>query len=86
VVLEIRDPGAMARTLELELVRFEHARLLVRMPAGLEELAQTLTRIAEMLRVAERRGQAVDLGDEVVRLIERFRGALRAVGGEPAQA
>jgi type VI protein secretion system component VasF len=85
-MLEIRDPGLMARTLELDLVRFAQARQLVRMPAALEELAQTLARIAEMLRVAERRGQAVDLGDEVVRVIERFRNALRAVGGEPAQA
>jgi hypothetical protein len=39
-----------------------------------------------MLRQADERGQSVDLGDEVVRLIGRFRNALRAVGGEPAQA
>jgi type VI protein secretion system component VasF len=85
-MLEIRDPGQMARTLELDLARFEHARQVVRMPAALEELAETLSRIAAMLRAAEHRGQAVDLGDEVVRLIDRFRNALRAVGGEPAQA
>ena len=85
-MLEIRNPGLMARALELDLVRFEEARRLVRMPAALEQLATALARVAQMLRQAEERGQAVDVGDEVVRLIERFRGALRTVGGEPAQA
>jgi hypothetical protein len=85
-MVEIGNPGMMARALELDLVRFEHARRLVRMPPALEELASALSRIATMLRQADERGQSVDLGDEVVRLIERFRGALRAVGGEPAQA
>jgi hypothetical protein len=85
-MMEVGDPGNMARALELDLARFEQARGVVRMPAALEEVAETLSRIAVMLRAAERRGQAVDLGDEVVRLIERFRAALRAVGGESAQA
>ncbi len=85
-MLEIPDPGRMARALELDLVRFEEARRIVRMPVALEEIATALARVAQMLRQAEERGQAVDLGDEVVRLIERFRGALRTVGGEPAQA
>jgi len=85
-MLEIRNPGLMARALELDLVRFEEARRVVRMPAALEELATALARVAQMLRQAEERGQAVDVGDEVVLLIERFRGALRTVGGEPAQA
>jgi hypothetical protein len=85
-MLEVGDPGNMASALELDLARFEQARRVVRMPAALEELAETLSRIAVMLRAAERRGQAVDLGDEVVRLIERFRSALRAVGGGAAQA
>ncbi len=85
-MLEIRNPGLMARALELDLVRFEEARRVVRMPAALEELATALARVAQMLRQAEERGQAVDVGDEVVVLIERFRGALRTVGGEPAQA
>jgi hypothetical protein len=85
-MLEIRDPGLMARALEVDLARFHEARRLVRMPAALEELAEVLSRIAAMLRQADARGQAVDLGDEVVRVIERFRNALRAVGGAPAQA
>jgi hypothetical protein len=85
-MLEIREPGLMARALELDLVRFHEAGRMVHMPAALEELAQTLARIAAMLREADARGQAVDLGDEVVRLIERFRNALRAVGGAPAMA
>ncbi len=85
-MLEIHDPGLMARSLELDLVRFQQARLLVQMPAALEELATALSHVAQMLREAAERGQAVDLGDEVVRLIERFRSALRAVGGVPAQA
>jgi hypothetical protein len=83
---EIADPGMMARALELDLIRFEHARRVVQMPPALEELAAALSRIAAMLRQADERGQSVDLGDEVVRLIGRFRNALRAVGGEPAQA
>lgn len=86
VMLEIRNPGLMAHALELDLVRFQQARRLVRMPPALEELATALSRVAQMLREAEERGQAVDLGDEVVRLIERFRSVLRTVGGEPAQA
>jgi hypothetical protein len=85
-MLELRNPGLMASALELDLARFQEARRLVHMPAALEELAETLSRIAAMLRAADARGQAVDLGDEVVRLIERFRSALRAVGGAPALA
>jgi hypothetical protein len=85
-VLEIRDPGLMAKTLEIDLERYRQAQHIVRMPPALSELANALARIAAMLREADRRGQAVDLGDEVVRLIEQFRGALRTVGGAPAQA
>jgi hypothetical protein len=85
-VLEIRDPGLMAKKLEIDLERYRHAQHIVRMPPALSELANALARIAAMLREADRRGQAVDLGDEVVRLIEQFRGALRTVGGAPAQA
>ncbi|HEX9307730.1 MAG TPA: hypothetical protein VF894_09585 [Anaeromyxobacter sp.] len=85
-MLEIANPGRMALSIELDLVRFRQARKLVRMPPALEELAETLGRVAAMLREAEEREQAVDLGDEVVRLIEQFRGTMRAVGGEPAQA
>ena len=73
----------MAKALEIDLARFRQARRLVRMPAVLEELAETLTRVAALLREAAEQEQAVDLGDEVVRLIEQFRGALRAVGGDP---
>lgn len=86
-MVEIRNPGLMAMALEVDLARFRQARrIVVRMPAVLEELAETLTRVTAMLHEAADREQAVDLGDEVVRLIEQFRGALRAVGGEPAQA
>jgi hypothetical protein len=85
-MLEIRNPGLMAMALEVELARFRQARRMVRMPPRLEELAETLARVTVMLHEAAERGQAVDLGDEVVRLIEQFRGALRAVGGEPAEA
>jgi hypothetical protein len=85
-MVEIRNPGLMAMALEVDLARFRLARGIVRMPAVLEELAVTLTRITAMLHEAAERDQAVDLGDEVVRLIDQFRGALRAVGGEPAQA
>ena len=85
-MVEIGNPGLMAKALEVDLERFRQARRIVRMPARLEELAETLTRVTAMLQEAADREQAVDLGDEVVRLIEQFRGALRAVGGEPARA
>jgi hypothetical protein len=85
-MVEIGNPGLMAKALEVDLARFRQARRIVRMPAVLEELAETLTRVTAMLREAAEREQTVDLGDEVVRLIEQFRGALRAVGGEPARA
>jgi methyl-accepting chemotaxis protein len=85
-MVEIGNPGLMAKALEVDLARFRQARRIVRMPAGLEELAETLSRVAAMLREAAEREQTVDLGDEVVRLIEQFRGVLRAVGGEPARA
>ena len=85
-MVEIQTPGRMALALEVDLARFRQARRIVRMPRALEELAETLVRVTAMLREAAEREQAVDLGDEVVRLIEQFRGALRAVGGEPAQA
>ena len=85
-MVEIGDPGLMAKALEVDLARFRHARRIVRMPPSVEELAETLGRVAAMLRQAAEREQAVDLGDEVVRLIAQFRGALRAVGGEPARA
>ena len=85
-MVEIANPGLMAMALEVDLARFRQARRIVRMPAAVEELAQALARVALMLRQAAEREQKVDLGDEVVRLIEQFRGTLRAVGGEPAQA
>jgi hypothetical protein len=56
------------------------------MPAAMSESAEALGRIVVLLREAEDRGQAVDLGDEVVRLIQQFRGVLTTVGGAPAQA
>ncbi len=85
-MVELRDPGLVAAELELELERYRRAAALVRMPAAMEELAEALGRIAVMLREADARGQAVDLSDDIVRLIRRFRGTLAAVGGAPARA
>lgn len=85
-MIEIRNPGMLAGAIELELARFRHAGVVVRMPEGMTDLADALGRVAVMLREAEALGQAVDVGDEVVRLFEQFRGALRTVGGAPAQA
>jgi hypothetical protein len=83
---EIHEPGQLAHLIELELIRFEHASGLFRIPAGMTDLADALGRVAEMLREAEARGQSVDLGDEVVRLIHQFRATLRTTGGAPAEA
>jgi hypothetical protein len=86
-MVELRDPGLLAAELELDLVRYRRAALLVPMPPGMRDLAQALDRIAAMLREAEARGQAVDLSDDIVRLIRQFRGAVATVGGgAPAQA
>jgi hypothetical protein len=85
-MIEVQQPGVLAAAIELDLARFHHARALVRMPGALAELAAALARVAAMLHEAEARGQAVDLGEEVVRLIQQFRAALCAVGGAPAQA
>ncbi len=85
-MLEIRDPGTLAADIEIELERFRRAGTIVRMPAAIAEQARTLGKVAVMLREAEARGQAVDLGDEVVRLIDQFRLTLTTVGGAPAQA
>jgi hypothetical protein len=83
---EIQDPGRLAGTLELDLARFRQARTLVRMPSSIEDLADALGRVAAMLREAQDRRQTVELGEDVLRLIQEFRGALRAVGGAPAEA
>ncbi len=85
-MLEVRDPGTFAARIEIELERFRRAGTIVRMPAAIAEQARTLGKVAVMLRQAEARGQAVDLGDEVVRLIEQFRLTLTTVGGAPARA
>ncbi len=85
-MMEIRSPGRLAASIEIDLERFRHAATLVRMPATMADLARALVKVATMLREAEARGQAVDLGDEVVRLIQQFRGALSTVGGAPAEA
>lgn len=82
----MRDPGRLADAIELELERFRRASLIVRMPEGMTDLAEALARVAVMLREAEALGQAVDVGDEVVRFFEQFRGALCTVGGAPAEA
>jgi type VI protein secretion system component VasF len=85
-VIEIRNPGVLAASIEIDLVRFRGAGTMLRMPFALTELARTLGKVAAMLRQAEARGQAVDLGHEVVRAIQQFRNALAAVGGAPAEA
>jgi type VI protein secretion system component VasF len=85
-VVEVRNPGALAASVEIDLERFRQAGTLVRMPAAMGDLARTLGKVAAMLREAEARGQAVDLGDEVVRLIQQFRSALATMGGAPARA
>jgi type VI protein secretion system component VasF len=84
--MEVRNPGALAASVEIDIERFRHAGTLVRMPAAMSDLARTLGKVAVMLREAEARGQAVDLGDEVVRLIQQFRSALATMGGAPAEA
>lgn len=85
-MIEVQTPGLLAAAIELELERFRRAGVLVPMPATMFESAEALGRIVVMLREAEDRGQAVDLGEEVVRLIQQFRYTLTTVGGAPAQA
>ena len=85
-MVEVKNPGGLADDIELELERFRHAGAIVRMPEGMTDLAGALARVAVMLREAEALGQAVDVGDEVLRLFQQFRGALTTVGGAPAQA
>ncbi len=85
-MIEVHEPGVLAAAIELELERFRRAGAVVRMPVAMSELAETLGRVAAMLLEADARGQAVDLGEEVVRLIHQFRAALCTVGGAPAQA
>lgn len=85
-MIEIHEPGVLAAAIELELERFRRAGALVRMPAAVSDLADTLGRVATLLHEADARGQAVDLGEEVVRLIQQFRATLSTVGGAPAQA
>ncbi|WP_242337248.1 MULTISPECIES: hypothetical protein [Anaeromyxobacter] len=85
-MIEIRDPGLLASLIELELVRFRHAEGVLRVPSSLVDLADALERVAAILREADDRGQAVDLGDGVMRLLQQFRGMLRTVGGAPAEA
>ncbi len=85
-MMALGNPARLAAELELDLERYRRAAALVRMPPAMEDLAEALGRIAVMLRDAEDRGQAVDLSDDIVRLIRQFRRTLAAVGGEPARA
>ncbi len=85
-MIEICNPGLLADAIDVELARFHHVARVFRVPAALADQAEALERVAAMLRAADERGQSVDLGDEVMNLIQQFRGALRAVGGAPAQA
>ncbi len=85
-MIEVRNPRVLAEAIEIELVRFRLVERVFRVPAGLADEADALERVASMLREADDRGQAVDIGDEVMRLIQGFQGALRAVGGAPAEA
>lgn len=85
-MIELREPGLLANVIELELVRFRAVERVFRVPASLVDLADALDRLAAMLREADDRGQSVDLADDVMRLVQQFRGALRSVGGAPAEA
>jgi hypothetical protein len=85
-MIEIHEPGALADAIDVELARFEQVGRVYRVPAALGDQAEALERVATMLREAERRGQEVDLGEEVVQLLRQFRGAMRAVGGAAAEA
>jgi hypothetical protein len=85
-MIQIREPRLLAQIIELELLRFREAERVFRVPPALVELAEALDRVAVILREADDRGQSVDLADEVMRLIQQFRGALRTVGGAPAEA
>jgi len=85
-MIELREPGLLANIIELELVRFRAVERVFRVPASLVDLADALDRLAAMLREADDRGQSVDLADDVMRLVQQFRGALRSVGGAPAEA
>jgi hypothetical protein len=85
-MVALQHPGLLADEIEVDLERYRRAALLVPMPAAMRELADALGRITAMLREAEERGQVVDLGDEIVRFIGRFRGTLAAAAGAPAQA
>jgi hypothetical protein len=85
-MVEVTNPGGLADAIELELERFRHAGVIVRMPEGMTDLAGALERVAGMLREAEALGQAVDVGDEVLRFFEQFRSVLTTVGGAPALA
>jgi type VI protein secretion system component VasF len=84
--MEISKPGMLAASIEIDLERYRRAGTVVRMPATMADLARVLGKVSEMLRQAETRGQTVDLGDEVVRLIQQFRSTLTTVGGAPAEA
>ncbi len=86
-MIELREPGLLANLIELELVRFRAAERVFRVPASL--LSTWPTRSIAWRPCSERRddrGQSVDLADDVMRLIQQFRGALRSVGGAPAEA
>jgi hypothetical protein len=85
-MVEIREPGLLAATIELELERFRRAESLVRMPLATRELAESLRRVAAILRDAEARRQTVDLADGIVRLIQQFRRMVATLGGTPARA
>jgi hypothetical protein len=85
-MIEIRHPGLLAHLIELDLIRFQHVEGVFRIPPVLADHAEALERVAAMLREAEGRGQPVDLADEVMRLIQAFRLALRTAGGANAEA
>jgi hypothetical protein len=82
----LHDPGRLAAELELEVERYRRAALLLRTPPAMADLTETLGRIAALLRDADARGQSVDLADDLVALIRRFRRELAAYGGAPARA
>jgi hypothetical protein len=85
-MIEIHQPGLLADAIDLDLARFHQVERIYRVPPALGDQADALERVASMLREADERGQSVELGEEVMRLIQQFRFALQTVGGAPAEA
>ncbi len=79
-MLDIRNPGRFAASLEAEIERLARFRAVGAVPPALDDLAEALERLARILREAESLGQSVTVADGVLRVVAEFRGALRALG------